>query len=304
MVGRIARGLLFVGFVNAAYLACGGSEEGGGGAAGSGGASTGGSAGADAGAGWAVSACGVCVESTCATEVTQCEAEPSCANFIGCLEACPVGANGDADPTCEAACPVPTEGAGQTAVQSFLTCRAQSNCAPCGGGNSDAGSKHPILSQQCSPATTLGCAKCEDENCCDTYAACAGDADCQAIKNCLKACTDPVSQCFADCFAANPGGNGKQLTLDRFACIDVLCAVPCSEITLPCDFCFREKCANTLAACDVDESCYLGTLCISECGGNQTCVQGCVAQVPGPSVDILNAFLNCSINECDAECSG
>lgn len=298
---RLVRGVLFVGFVNGAYLACGGSDDGSGGGAG-GAPATGGTAGAETGSGWAASACGLCVESTCSSALTQCEAEPSCANYIGCLEACPVAASGDADPACEAACAFPTEGAGQAAATSFASCRASSNCAPCGT-SSDAGTKHPILTQVCPGSSASGCAKCEDEHCCDSYAACAADADCQAIKNCLKACTDPASQCYTDCFAANPNGNGKQLTLNRFACIDVLCGVECAEISEPCDFCTRDKCANTLAACNVDEKCYIGSLCISECAGDQTCVQGCIAQVTGTSLDILNAFLSCADNTCSAECS-
>src|SRR5690349_15955570 len=51
-----------------------------------------------------LSDCRVCVAKACAVPETDCNSEPACAQYLACLDACPVADSGGADSDCAEAC--------------------------------------------------------------------------------------------------------------------------------------------------------------------------------------------------------
>jgi hypothetical protein len=148
-------------------------------------------AGADSSSGFGASACGSCVETQCASAITTCNSSAECSAYWSCVLGCGVDSSGNVDANCASACPRGSSSTGTTDEQALDQCRttgAGASCAACGG---DAGADggNPIIHQMCTQVTdTTPCFTCEDNNCCNTYAACHADPECAAYKSCLVAC--------------------------------------------------------------------------------------------------------------------
>jgi hypothetical protein len=212
-------------------------------------ATTTGSGGAPPANAYGTSACGTCVAAQCSAAVAACGQDPECASFLACLDACPVGANGDADATCAAACPAPSGTAGQEAVASFQGCRGgvAAACAACGAAPADGGGI-ALLNETCPPSQkTDPCARCDDEKCCAADDACNASPECAAILACLP--TTPTYGDVAGCVAMHPAG--ALVFTQRFACRLILCTATAAcggPGTLgECDACFIPACPDTFA---------------------------------------------------------
>ncbi len=142
---QLAPAIIVLGLVGCAADAAGGRGAGGaaGGARADGGAGAAGATSSDASAAdgsheastFGASACETCLRNACAAEFSPCEADPACAAYLACYDACPPGPMPKyPDVGCEQACPHPTA---NLALSSLHDCTGtsgfQHECAtPCG----------------------------------------------------------------------------------------------------------------------------------------------------------------------------
>lgn len=248
---------------------------------------------------WSAGACGTCVTAACTAARADCGADPGCAAWLSCFEACP-----ESDAACGVACATPSGSAGEVARARFNECRLQgagSGCTACG--TSDGGiALDPLLTQQCpASAETNECWKCEDEHCCDSYAACKVDSpECSAFSLCINDCTTTgdLDTCFAQCDTQNPGG--IDLYLRRLSCVQHRCLKECGESEDPCLICANTECGNESVACDTDQSCYKLQRCIAACPqADGTCINACISANPTPHWE---PYQTCITQRCTTSC--
>jgi hypothetical protein len=268
---------------------------------------TGGSGGSTAAADYGDSACGTCVEKTaCLSEYQACGSDPGCAAYLKCLNACPLSSIGNADPSCEKACPAVSDSAGQTAQTAFLTCRtsgAGSMCTACG---QIPAPTDPDFTQQCATMTdTTPCFVCEDNHCCDTQAACLGDPACKALQACLVGCAKDLS-CMDQCYT-QASATAFSEWRHRNACALYFCADidACGTKPLdPCIKCQNLYCADPSAACAHDLQCTLLFDCETPCAPtDMACFSACEAKFPA-GMSLLQAEFDCDATYCLNVCSG
>ncbi len=248
------------------------------------------------------SSCSYCVDAYCAGDVAGCLGEPECASFLGCLRACPVGADGGPDPACEAACPVPTSTAGQSAYQAFAGCRSsdivKAACGGCPGALPD--SQVACLAQSdCDPNALPDednlCVQCLARRCCDTKAAFDANAEANALLDCWLACT--ANDCYAACDAMHPDGLAD--LGNYLLCTSHLCLAQCTDTTpSACDVCLYRTCADELATsqCDHADALLLQD-CVVACNNDATCEMGCYAQYP-EQAEREEAYVTCVTQKC------
>lgn len=269
---------------------------------------------ADAGATWGASDCASCVDSSCSSEIQSCSQDPSCGAYLDCLRSCPVGTNGDVDPSCEAACPKASGTAGQSAMKALDDCRqtgAGASCSACGGtsdagdgGNEggDAGCARPMLCEQCAASDGgTACFKCEDEHCCQEEAACQNDPNCLPYQQCIQNCPDSYGACVASCNAQFPDGGYHNFAV-KIACVTVNCLTECFTPYSACDQCGNAHCTNEYIDCEENKACSLASACITTCANSQKCHDDCVAQNPGAEPE-LDAYTSCLRTNCPTECN-
>lgn len=271
-------------------------------------------AGGGANGGYGKSLCGACVLKACAGEQAACEAEPSCSAHLECLLKCPVGADGDADPACEQACPVVSGTAAQSAGDALAFCRTAgqgASCAvTCGHASADGGEPetckgNPILTQQCKPSQLSDpCYKCQFEKCCDSVDACFNGGPATDLTNCWLACTTDDIACELACFDQYPDGvvgfGGYS------ACTEVNCFAPggaCQHAQpASCLDCESTQCCEELAACDTDAECFLITQCTLGCKSQDTlCGGACFAAHPKGQA-ALGKLAVCDGQRCAGKC--
>ncbi len=68
-------------------------------------------------------------ELACGTKLSACQAEPGCAAYVGCEDACPIAQNGGVDATCGGACAPVTGSAAKDAWGAFESRRSSAACA-------------------------------------------------------------------------------------------------------------------------------------------------------------------------------
>ena len=236
--------------------------------------------------------CGTCFATQCDTEIAACGADPGCAAYYTCLLDCPLDPIGNPDPTCEAACPASESSTSQQLKGQLTLCRLDTAGVACG---CDIG----FRDQQCSTsAEANACYKCEEENCCDTYAACHESADCEALVDCMQACPigDPI--CDSDC--AFQYGDAMAIFGPRLGCISSECNTECGGNT--CSTCVMDNCGESSVACNSRPDCWALGACVGECAGSETCIQTCLDTYPDAN-DLFWIDGYCKITFCELECS-
>lgn len=238
---------------------------------------------------WGDSECGACVAEACAEPITACESEPECAAYVECLRDCPLVEGADAEPACEAACPIPSGAAADGARKALELCRASGpgvECASCG----RAPSLHPLLSQTCASPTALdACDRCEEEFCCETRC----DAECQSYVSCIQACGGMLS-CEDTCNSTHAAG--AQKTGSWLGCQTALCPVCGGLVPGECFQCALDNCPNQFAACFDDRSCFLRFLCGRNCQ-TDACYDDCDDRYPEADA-LFASFLLCTGESC------
>lgn len=259
-------------------------------------------AGVDAAVSYGTSACGGCVKQSCSGEIGDCGGDPDCAKYLECLNACPLTANGDADPACERSCPRGTSSTAVAAQGKLAACRATgggASCASCGAVSGGTG----ILHQTCMASTeTKPCFICEDQKCCDTYARCHANAECEAMKRCLQACPMNMN-CDLDCYMQHPSGMVDWAP--RITCLTILCAQECltpPATVDPCTKCLNTNCADAEADLESTIAGNLVSACIAVCPtADKPCIDACKAKYPSAAKP-LETLLACSLEKCKTTC--
>jgi hypothetical protein len=279
------------------FGACSSSEDGGAGGTGAG-------AGTDAGASYSKSACFACIAPGCGVQIDACNADPSCAEYLACVGACPVAATGSVDASCASGCALDHPG-GETVRAAFETCHgAQASGCPACGGVSDAGGpdsgKHPVLEQTCGPFTHSDpCWECMNQECCESLAALEEPGPNKDLDTCLTACT--TIACEIDCVTQYP--EGMPAFGGWWACTATNCvAVDKCTSHSDCTKCTYTECANEYAACQVNADCYRTMTCIASClPGATACPEDCIAQYPG-GAELVGTLRACVSQLCQELC--
>lgn len=176
-----------------------------------------------------------------------------------------------------------------------------------GGGGGGAGGApvytHPLLNQEC-PASqeTEACYVCEDENCCDSFAACANDPECVALQGCLAGCAD--SACWDQCHVDHAAGVAAWGA--RVGCVLVLCMEHgvCNQGSLSdCRRCENTQCGDAFVACSADADCYMISECVADCAvGDQPCAQACIDLHPA-GAQLYDEYTLCTAGRCADSCN-
>ncbi len=256
--------------------------------------------------------CEACDVASCPDAHAACKADAACAVYLTCLGQCELGPNGDADSACEVAC------AGQASatdlVETFRTCRTDgpgSLCvAECGrtpaDGGGGAGGEAPTCGgdwsfpQMCAPMPNIDdeCMRCNYEKCCDAADALSDPGPAQELTDCWLACTTPA--CEADCFDMYPDGIPGFAEWE--ACFFSQCGEPVGpcELTGTCNQCWYDECECEYLDCKNDPECYLTFACYGECSTTQ-CVDACVAEHPNGAT-AFNTLQTCILQRCGDQC--
>jgi hypothetical protein len=284
---------------------CGGSSNSSTGSGGSGGTSSGSGG---AGPAYGTSDCGKCVEGmACLSQKNACAADPSCAAYLDCLNGCPLGPNGDADPACEKACPAVSGTAGTTAKDALSECRTSGDGASCAACGQIPQPQNPIFHQMCAKSMESNkCYICEDEHCCDGYQNCLADKDCQDLQMCFQACPKAdFYACSYKCYQDFPKGFPR--FSEKLTCIAHFCGDTDACGDAPegsCVKCQNLHCADETAACDTDYQCALLQSCQLPCNpADKACFDACEKKYPD-GVAKLKTMLDCGLNYCSIVCAG
>jgi hypothetical protein len=276
--------------------------------AGGGGAGGGGDGGAGDGS-FGDSLCYACLGGACGEAFAACEQDPGCAGWLSCLEACPVGEDGDADAACEAACPA--DGTATVAARDgVVACRGEVrglSCTACGpaagSGGAGGGDVTPICElpaiaeQQCAEVENENdCYRCNYDACCDSADLVFGGAAGE-LGDCWLECE--TTECDAACFEAYPD------QVDEFAgyqaCLTVNClATDRCGTSGACALCQNHECTCELAACQADLECFLLLDCAGRCD-TPGCAQGCIDARPEGAA-AFDALLVCTSQRCVDQC--
>lgn len=246
---------------------------------------------------FATSSCGTCVLAVCEAEVTACGADPGCAAYLECLEDCSLGALGDADATCEAACPRTGSSTSTDLVAALSLCRDDQGVVEC-----EACGFASLLEQECPnpPTESEECPRCEEERCCDTRQACRDVPECVPFLHCLQACPVGAEEIACTQQCAIDLEPGIAAFAEKFACIIGNCNAECGDA---CSGCIAANCPNTHMACQADLSCYLLDKCFASCDGDATCASACLDTYPEGN-ELFTASSICLLESCGVECGG
>lgn len=245
--------------------------------------------------------CGACVRGACASVLAACEADPGCAAYVSCLEACPVGDRGDADPRCGSTCPRGATLDARLLAADVDACRDPgpgSQCAACSVRPRELAPQIAILNQTCGPsAATSACVACQDLYCCETYEACIADRDCAAYRDCAK-----DEGAFADC--AERYIEASNLFAPDIVCAKYHCAIDqpsCDRAQRdPCLECAYTRCTKEWAASEGTGDGFLLGDCIGSCE-DPTCERACYDRYPAAR-DALFAYGACVTVACGGAC--
>lgn len=218
--------------------------------------------------------CNQCMLDSCCNELAACDPNTTsdCGALVVCLNNCAAG-----DSACQKNCSTNVAPGGVADLQTLLKCY-DDNCATalaCATPICDSGLSYPDVT----------CGTCLNDNCCDSFKACAGDQTC------------------AQCLTTNPAPAGCDTnTLYQAAsmCQDTTCAMSCtsgicdSGLTTnssPCDYCLGQSCCTDISTCVNDAACKSCLL-----GGGQGA--GCSTNTMYQSVQ------TCWSGNCSSACGG
>lgn len=80
---------------------------------------------------YGASGCGQCVATACSSARMACTADPDCTKYLACVDACPIGPEGNVSKTCEAACPRGSSSSGMLAENEWVQCMTLGPGAAC-----------------------------------------------------------------------------------------------------------------------------------------------------------------------------
>lgn len=267
-------------------------------------------------AGYGSGGCDTCDAMACADERSTCASEPDCAAYLDCVGKCAVGADGDAETSCESSCRTGvTSPSGEAALQLLDSCRrsgAGSTCTACGrsgeggaGGQGTCTTPDVVTTQQCAPDTTMGdtaCETCQKEHCCDSLDQVLGTGPAGKLADCWLACDDTA--CENACFDQYPDGVAGFAGYQACISLECLGTGLCAQSpTHQCGLCqYDERCGCEYARCITNDDCFAITRCGDACAGNVTCAKECQDQFPDGK-PLAQAFQLCLAQRCPDDCT-
>lgn len=271
-----------------------------------------GAAGGGAGSTYGASECGVCVKEACADAIVGCQSDPECVGYLECLYACPLGADGNVALECEAACPVGSSTSALQAKAALTTCRELGDGAACAACNVPMnGPQHPVLSQDCEPATDPSmCLACSKSHCCESRWGCYDPVpsfpEACSFADCVIACLDAGSTgCEAACSTMFPIA-----VLEAYAAQTVCMLHHCDGETPncsgdgrePCQECLYVTCGDAFAAFATTVDGFLLFSCIQDCPVDDTaCDEVCYDTYPA-AMPAYYEVANCVAALCSEDC--
>jgi hypothetical protein len=144
--------------------------------------------------------CDHCMQKGCAEPCEDCQTNLECNAILTCLTGC--GSNN----TCANACLASHPDGGRlfaTYMNGTTGCIAQRCANEC-----------DIDTNQCMlQSTTAGCNECVNQNCLSQCQNCAGNVECLAALDCIKACDSSNTGCQTTCWNEHPYGEAPLLQL-------------------------------------------------------------------------------------------
>lgn len=254
--------------------------------------------------------CASCIEEACADSLSACANDASCASFWACMNDCPLNAEGGPTDGCQARCAADNPGDSR---KDILACWGAGNGAacPCGDpSDPDNPTGNADFSQECAASNEdMPCWACEDEKCCDSYAACTADQACLDYVACLKDCsaTEWSAACAAECMELH--ADGLDTAAPRMACLELHCWTTDACLTEEpddCESCWRQNCASTYINCAADPECYQLDNCMLSCvEGDEPfadCAAACKSSYSPEVVAAFDDFFVCAEILCPIEC--
>jgi hypothetical protein len=145
---------------------------------------------------------------------------------------------------------------------------------------------NPIVTQECAPSNNENvCHRCEDEHCCDTYAAYSENPQAIALKECTSGCysrgldAPTEAACVLECVDRSP--QGVAVFAPRLMCMTLNCREECGAgPQSECMQCTYTNCASEWADSGGNEQGYLWGICNSGCDGDLQCAKDCFLKYP------------------------
>lgn len=162
-----------------------------------------------------------------------------------------------------------------------------------------------MLDQVCAPsAQTNPCYKCEAEHCCNTSAACKGNAECTALLKCMQACPSAgYEACRDKCIEDHPKGLSDLAR--KLTCVTIYCNTKalCNAVDpSSCEVCQETSCRASFVACQADADCYKLWNCATPCGADAACINACKAKSSAAAGKLFDGHILCASDKCKAEC--
>jgi hypothetical protein len=207
---------------------------------------------------------------------------------------------------------VGTSTAALQAKAALDVCRQQGAGADCAACNVPmTGPAHPLLNQECSPATDPDpCRACSLSHCCESRIPCTGDPptnpDCLPFIDCMIACYDAGdAMCEQTCADMFPQSAVEDFAEQR-ACMLYHCAAEqdmCdASARTECEVCYHITCGDPYTDLVSTSEGFLLEACVSQCPvGDEACDQGCLAAHPD-AVDEYYAVAECLVALCGDKC--
>jgi len=160
---------------------------------------------------------------------------------------------------------------------------------------------------ECSDSACVDTCTCSQEKCSEPIAACLGDGDCSAIKDCPMQCACGDEACLLAC----AGKTESPLAMPVAECIQSQCQpadllkasardVDCkaSKCEEACQ-CSKGKCGDSISACLADSECSKVQECAMTCEcGDDTCMLGCASDSKSA---LAEPVAQCVASECHVD---
>jgi hypothetical protein len=151
------------------------------------------------------------------------------------------------------------------------------------------------------PSFDTNCGECLSEACPDIWCNCFENSECFALFDCFGECNGGEA-CQQQCLAAHEEGIADVLLVSDCAATTCDGACPWGNDVPPCGECIYEDCEDEVNACFAQPSCLLLFDCLTGCGPvGLTCQEQCYQDF-GAGTALLQAVLECSVDECDSAC--
>lgn len=232
-----------------------------------------------------------CIQSTCSAEILTCVPPPppgpTCVDGVNCALQC-----GLAGPACIDPCLALTDPAALPPTVALIDCLVANEC-------------NLVASQQEFDMCVADFCLLEGQNCLNAVSPVCGDGSCEPF----EVCGAPFP-CEADCGPCIPPGDnnccepsaGDSPGCDLDVCENCVCGADsfCCEVTWDsaCSGLAKTLCRNACPQCEAEPgSCTSGFVCILNCDGNFSCINGCASLVDPSQQQLVSQLALCGLSK-------